>query len=218
MSNAVAEPGPSKGNAFTGIWAGKGYLLLSKLFGFTRPFYERALGSLAVEGQLTALDLGCGPGVLAFALAKRLPPGSVVHGLDLSGDQIRYARKQATAAPLPPRFSVGSMDELPFADASLDLVVTSMALHEAAPEARRKAVTEVARVLKPAGRFLLVDWSKPRFGFWAAVWFPFLVFGENNRDNWNNVYAGYCRESGMELCEDAYINSIVRRQPYRKVG
>ena len=219
MSDIAGETGIAgndKGVAFRGIWAGKGYLFFTKLFGFTQPFYERALGGLAVDGAASILDLGCGPGVLAFALAKRLPPAAIVHGIDLSEDQIRYAGEQAATAPVSMHFSVGSMDELPFPDRSMDLVITSMALHEAAPAVRPRTIAEVARVLKNGGRFLLVDWSRPRFGFWAAVWLPFLLFGKNNRDNWNNAYKEYCRDHGLELVEDAYINSLTRRQLFRK--
>lgn len=217
MSNTIAEQETAKkGNAFNGVWAGKGYVLFAGLFGFTRPFYERALGGIDVAGDLSVVDLGCGPGVLGLALARRLSPGSVVHGVDLSEDMIRYAREQSGTVPIETHFSVGSMDELPFPDASVDLVVTSMAMHEAARGVRPKAIAEVARVLKPGGRFLLVDWSKPRFGFWAAVWLPFLVFGENNKDNWNNTYRTYCRENGLEIREDGYINSVARRQLFQK--
>ena len=216
---AVAERGRikhEKGNAFNGALSGKWYLFFTKLFGFTRPFYERALGEISLDGDLTVLDVGCGPGVLGFALAERLTPGSVVHGIDLAEDQIRYASERAANRPVPMHFTVGSMDELPFDDATIDLAITSMAMHEASRDVRPRAIAEIARVLKPGGRFLLVDWSKPKFGFWAAVWLPFLVCGENNRDNWRNAYNEYCRNNGLRLEEDAYINSITRRQLFQK--
>lgn len=219
MSNATASTptvGADKGRKFTGIWSGKGYLILTKIFGFTRPFYERALGDLDVDGVAAALDVGCGPGVLAATLAGRLSFGAVVHGIDLSEDQIVYARVHAAGAPAVTKYVVGSMDELPFVDASLDLVVSSMALHEAAREVRPNAIREIARALKPGGRFLLVDWSKPRFGLQALIWLPFLLPGRAESDNWNNTYRRQCEDNGMELIEDSYINSITRRQLFRK--
>lgn len=129
---------------------------------------------------------------------------------------IRYARDHAASAPVEAHFTVGSMDDLPFDDASVDVVMTSMALHEASREVRPKAIAEAARILKPGGRLLLVDWGKPRFGFWAAVWLPFLLFGESNKDNWNNAYKSLCLGNGLELREDRYVNSLVRRQLFRK--
>lgn len=210
------EDRSEKDNVFTGVWAGAGYLVLTKVFGFTRSFYEKALGNLDLPGDLTVLDLGCGPGTLSFPLGRRLSAGSALYGIDLSADQIRYADEQSRGMSPPMHFSVCSMDELPFRDAMFNVVVTSMALHEASIPARQGAIAEVARVLKPEGRFLLIDWSKPRFGLMAAVWLPFLLFGKKNTDNWNNVYKEYCQTNGMELREDAYVNSIVRRQVYRK--
>lgn len=221
MSDAAASHDAhrgEKGKAFTGIWAGKGYMMLTKLFGFTRTFYMRALGDVPVEGDVTVLDLGCGPGVLGFALAKRMTPGSALYGVDLSEDQIRYAQEHAADAGPAMRFSVGSMDDLAFPDGTFELVVTSMAMHEASPAVRPKAIREVARVLKPGGRFLLVDWSRPKFGLLGLIWLPLLLPGVNkgNADNWNNRYREYCRENGMELLEDRYINSLARRQLFRK--
>ena len=83
---------------------------------------------------------------------------------------------------------------------------------------RRAAIAETARLLKPGGTFLLVDWSRPRFGLWGIVWYPFCRWGEGNRDNWNNVYPELCRERGLKLKEDDYINSISRRQVFVKEG
>ena len=110
------------------------------------------------------------------------------------------------------------MDELPFPDGHFDLVMTSMALHETPPAVRRAAITETARLLRPGGTFLLVDWSRPRFGLWGIIWYPFCRWGEGNRDNWNNVYPELCRERGLKLKEDDYINSISRRQVFVKEG
>ena len=208
-----------KGTSFDGLWSGKGYLTLTKLFGFTKSFYEKALGDIGPEGDVTVLDLGCGPGVFGALLAQKLTPASAVHGIDLSEDQIRYAQERTKNAVPPMHFRVGSMDDLPFADATFDLVITSMAMHEAAPDVRPRTIGEVSRVLKPGGRFLLVDWCKPRFGFWGIVWLPLLLLGKNNgknRDNWNNLYMRYCEDAGMSLVEDRYVNSLTRRQLFRK--
>jgi demethylmenaquinone methyltransferase/2-methoxy-6-polyprenyl-1,4-benzoquinol methylase len=79
------------------------------------------------------------------------------------------------------------MDELPYPDEYFDVVVTSMALHETPPEVRRKAIAQTARMLKKGGSFVLIDWSKPKFGLWGIVWFPMICWGEQNRDNWRNV-------------------------------
>lgn len=205
-----------KGREFKGIIGGANYKRVSALFGMNSEFYGKGLGSIMLNANMRALDLGCGPGALSFALAEKAHHDSLITGIDLSEDQLNYARKSTGNFRCGLDFRKASMDELPFADNSVDLVMTSMALHETPPVVRRGAIREAARVLKDGGTFLLVDWSRPKFGLLGIVWLPFLIFGENNRDNWNNVYLQLCFEAGFSLQEDYYITSIARRQVFIK--
>jgi len=206
----------NKGNEFKGLAAGTSYKRWAAVFGFTEKFYRKGIGENEFSHPVKALDLGCGPGALSYALAEKLCEKSELTGIDISNDQLNYASKYADHYPCKLVFENCSMDELTFPDGHFDLVITSMALHETPPEVRRKAIKEVGRVLKPGGKFILVDWSKPRFGLFGILWFPMLYFGKNNRDNWNNIYPTLCADAGMELLEDSYINSIARRQLFRK--
>lgn len=205
-----------KGRAFTGKKAGAHYKRWAGLFGFNTAYYHRAIGKIQLEETMKALDLGCGPGALCFALAEKARPASEIYGLDISDDQLDYARQHADKYHCTLTFQQGSMDELKFPDGHFDLVMTSMALHATPPEVRRAAIVETARVLKNNGRFLLVDWSKPKFGLWGILWFPFMRWGEMNQDNWRNTYRQLCEKQGLTLEEDAYITSIARRQVFRK--
>ncbi|MCK9240930.1 class I SAM-dependent methyltransferase [Desulfocurvus sp.] len=205
-----------KGREFKGLWGGKHYRRWAALFGMGPEFYRRGLGDLELGDGMRALDLGCGPGALSLALAQRAAPGAAIVGLDLSEDQLAYARTQAGGHACALEFRRGSMDELPYPDGHFDLVMTSMALHETPPAVRRAAVAETARVLRPGGLFLLVDWSRPRLGLWGVLWFPLVCRGEKNRDNWNNVYPALCAARSLDLAQDGYINSMVRRQLFRK--
>jgi ubiquinone/menaquinone biosynthesis C-methylase UbiE len=206
----------NKGRAFTGMLAGANYKRWAGLFGFNAAYYRRAIGNIRLEADMKALDLGCGPGALCFALAENAPPATEIYSLDLAEDQLVYARQHAGTYPCTLIFQQGSMDALPFPDDHFDVVMTSMALHATPPEVRRATIAETARVLKPNGRFLLVDWSKPKFGLWGIFWFPFVRWGEMNQDNWNNTYRQICEAQGFNLEEDAYIMSIARRQVFRK--
>lgn len=205
-----------KGRAFKGLMGGAWYRRWAVLFGMGPGFYRRGLGDLELGAGMRALDLGCGPGALSLALAERAAPGASITGLDLSEDQVACAREQADGHACTLEFHTGSMDELPYPDSHFDLVMTSMALHETPPPVRRAAIAQAARVLRPGGRFLLVDWSRPRLGLWGVIWFPMVCWGEKNRDNWNNVYPALCATQGLDLAQDSYINSMVRRQLFRK--
>ncbi len=63
---------------------------------------------------------------------------------------------------------------------------------------------------------LLASRSHEEARIWGIVWFPLCCWGEGNKDNWNNVYPRLCREQGLLSEADGYINSIARRQLFRK--
>jgi len=207
-----------KGHEFKGLAGGVNYRRLAKLFGMGEAYYRRSFGSIRLNAGMKAVDLGCGPGALSFALAETAHPDSEITGVDISNDQLDCARRFAVGYPCKIAFKNCSMDALPYPDGSFDLVMTSMAFHTTPPSVRRAAIAEAARVLKPGGLLLFVDWSKPRFGLWGIFWFPFLYWGRDSQDNWNNVYPRLCAEQGFKLSEDAYLNSIARRQVFIKTG
>ncbi|MDR0575568.1 MAG: class I SAM-dependent methyltransferase [Tannerella sp.] len=205
-----------KGNEFKGLAGGRSYQNLARLFGFNERFYQKGAGDIRLADGMKALDLGCGPGALSFALAEKASSQAEIIGIDISDDQLDYARSQCARYDCNIRFEKCSMDELPYPDGYFDLVVTSMALHETPPEVRRAAIVQTARTLKKGGRFILVDWGKPKFGWQGIFWFPMICWGKQNRDNRRNVYPELCRQNGLQPKEDCYINSIARRQVFVK--
>jgi len=96
-------------------------------------------------------DLGCGTGMLSAVLA---PHVAHVHAVDASP-----AMLAAATARLGRLANVtvteGALEALPLPDASLDVAVLMLVLHHVADPSR--ALAEVHRVLRPAGRLLLVD-------------------------------------------------------------
>jgi len=204
-----------KGREFKGFFGGSGYDRLAVIMGMGGAFYRNAVGDLQVSQNIRALDLGCGTGSLSIALAEKIDGSSVIHGVDISDDQLEFSRKKTKEIPREFNFINCSMDQLEFKKNYFDVVATSMALHETPPDVRRGAIRETARVLKKGGVFVFVDWSRPRFGLLSMIWLPFLFFGEWH-DNWNNTYRTLCEEQGLVLEEDKYINSLSRRQVFRK--
>ena len=102
----------------------------------------RALGDVAGRD---VLELGCGAAQWSMALTE---DGGRAVGVDLSAEQLRYAREAASALPLVQ----GSAEELPFRDGTFDLVLSDHGAVGFADPAR--TVPEVARVLCPGGRFV----------------------------------------------------------------
>jgi arsenite methyltransferase len=126
---------------------------------------EALLDRLDWRGQEQVLDIGCGRGLMTVAAARRVPHGHVTgidiwQSEDLSGngpDAVAInAQREGVAARIETR--TADMRELPFADATMDTVVSSAAIHNIyQAEGRDRALDEIARVLKPGGRLLIDD-------------------------------------------------------------
>ncbi len=128
---------------------------------------ERLIDSLALHGDEMVVDIGCGRGLLLIAAARRLTTGRAI-GLDLwqsvdqSGNHPEVTLANAQAEGVADRVEVktGDMRELPLVDGTIDVVVSSLAIHNIPDQAgRAKAVREIARVLKPNGRVALLDFQ-----------------------------------------------------------
>ncbi|RRR40181.1 class I SAM-dependent methyltransferase [Mycolicibacter terrae] len=126
--------------------------------------WERILDGLRLRGSETVLDMGCGRGAVLCAAAKRLPDGRVI-GVDLwqadqTGNSAAATLANAALEGVAERVEVrtGDMTALPLADASVDVVVSNLAIHNiASADGRRQALTEAARVLRPGGRLAIAD-------------------------------------------------------------
>jgi arsenite methyltransferase len=158
--------------ARAGVWMGGSFfvtgllMILSSRFG-KQVARDRLLDRLALQGDETVLDVGCGRGLLLIGAAKRLPRGRAVgldlwSAADLSGNlkaaTLENARREGVETHVEVRD--GDMREMPFADASFDAVVANLSIHNIYDrEGRRKAIREIARVLKPGGKVALQDFQ-----------------------------------------------------------
>jgi len=127
--------------------------------------WARILDGLRLRGDERVLDMGCGRGAVLMAVAKRLTTGrasgvDIWSTLDQSGNARDVTVRNAALEGVSDRVDIqtGDMRELPFAEATFDLVVSSLAIHNIrSAKDRRKAVTEAFRVVKPGGRLVLAD-------------------------------------------------------------
>jgi len=140
------------------------YDLITVLLSYGRDArWKRRVVELSGAGAGTeALDLACGTGDIAFALAGR---GARVMGLDITHRMLQLAR----AKPRPGvAFVTGDMMALPFGDARFDLVTTGYGIRNV--PLLEPALTEIARVLKPGGRFVSLDFNRPSNPFVRAIY------------------------------------------------
>ena len=114
-----------------------------------------------VEGR-RILDLGCGDGLLTWTLADR---GARAVGIDVDRAMLDVASARPVRSQRQrPRFVEGRIEQLPFPDGSLDVVVIVTVLCLVAD--RAGAVREAARALRPGGRLVVGDLG--RWSAWAA--------------------------------------------------
>jgi SAM-dependent methyltransferase len=114
---------------------------------------------LGLVGGERLLDVGCGLGEAAIALAQDLAEGGEVVGIDASEKMLGVARVNARAARRRMRFSVGDARSLEEPDDSFDVARSERTLQWLADPA--SAVAEMVRVVRPGGRISLIDtdWS-----------------------------------------------------------
>lgn len=150
---------------------------------------ERAFKSALVEqadikaGQ-RVLDVGCGTATLTL-LAKRAEPRAKVCGLDIDPVMLELAGRKILRTGLDVSLDRGSAVALPYADGSVDCVLSSLAFHHLTPVEKVAALREGFRVLKPGGELHVADWGRPANRFMQGVFVLVqLVDGfANTRDN-----------------------------------
>ncbi len=127
------------------------------------------LGEGSVDGR--AVDLGCGPGHLVVELATAAP-GLRVMGIDLSTPLLGDAQRRAIEAGLTyqTEFRTGDASATGLADASVDLVISTLSLHHW--DDPIAVLNEVGRILRPGGHFVIFDLRRDMVPpFYLLIWF-----------------------------------------------
>jgi demethylmenaquinone methyltransferase/2-methoxy-6-polyprenyl-1,4-benzoquinol methylase len=157
-------------------------------FGMHRLWKRRVLRLANPRPDERALDLCCGTGDLAFALAAR---GANVTGLDFSEPMLQVARtkgktedggnQKSRSEVRPLVFLQGDAQRIPFGDDAFEIVTIGYGLRNLA--SWETGLREMIRVAKPGGRLLVLDFGKPDNPLWRTLYFAYLkwfvpVFGK----------------------------------------
>ena len=134
---------------------------ISSAIGFAgqrRRVYDGLVRRSGVRPGDRVLDVGSGTGYLSGRAARAVGPSGSVEGVDPSEAVVAYANEHR---PPNATFRLAGAEQLPYDDASFDLVLSCLAVHHIAVAERGRAFAEMFRVLKPGGRLLVADFRPP---------------------------------------------------------
>ena len=177
MSNAYYTPGDQRAAKVNDLFAriARRYDFLNDLqsFGLHRGWKRRVVHLAAAAAGDRALDLCCGTGDIAFALAQR---AAETTGLDFSPQMLEVAasRQQANSKQIKHRlnFIQGDAQQLPFPENAFDIVTVGYGLRNLTSWER--GLDEMFRVAKPGARLIVLDFGKPANALWRRLYFAHL--------------------------------------------
>lgn len=142
---------------------------------FHRAFTETAIPERAYR---RIVDLGCGFGKSTWPLKRRFPDAEVI-GIDLAAPCLRLAYDRANAAGLAIAFHQASCESTGLADNSVDLITSTMLIHELPRPALVATLAECARILAPGGMIRFLDFTKTGDAFRDLA---MMEHGERNNE------------------------------------
>lgn len=155
------------------------YDLLNSLMtaGLHHAWRAKAADRAELEPGQSALDVCCGTGDLSMELAKRVAPDGRVVGCDFSEPMLDLAREKAVAGGIASiRFEWADALDLPYDDGRFDAVTVGFGVRNFAD--RERGLREMARVLKPDGRLVILEFTEPTrppFSTFYSLWFDRIV-------------------------------------------
>ncbi len=185
------------------VYAGpKGALLWAcSLISLHAPLGDRLLRQhrFDLRGSKRILDVGSGAGQIVRHLLKYADADATITGLDISLEMLRRARTRLESDR--PRFLSADLSHLPFADAAFDCITCGYVL-EHLPDARH-GLEELARVLAPGGRMLLLTTEDSFGGAWTSRLFLCRTYNRNE-------LLRTCREMGLEPVQELWLSGVHR--------
>jgi demethylmenaquinone methyltransferase/2-methoxy-6-polyprenyl-1,4-benzoquinol methylase len=141
--------------------------------------WRRLAAQVCLEGNSRRiLDIGCGTGDLTINIARLAGNDVAISGLDYSLPMLELAKRKAMKAGVGDRvtFIEGDATQLPFPDGHLDCAGISFAFRNLTYENRlcQPHLAEVLRVLRPGGRYVIVESSQPRNYLIRAIFHIYL--------------------------------------------
>jgi demethylmenaquinone methyltransferase/2-methoxy-6-polyprenyl-1,4-benzoquinol methylase len=177
MTNEFYKPGEERAARVGALFAAiaRRYDVINDIqsFGLHRVWKRRLLNLAQARPGDRALDLCCGTGDIALALAKH---GAEVVGLDFSEPMLQVASEKLKKQSLKSKveFIRGDAQQIPFPENTFDVVTIGYGLRNLAD--LDAGLRDMLRVTKPGGRLLALEFGKPDNSAWRAIYFGYLKF------------------------------------------
>jgi demethylmenaquinone methyltransferase/2-methoxy-6-polyprenyl-1,4-benzoquinol methylase len=178
VSNVFYAPGEPRAAKVNDLFAAiaRRYDLLNDLqsFGLHRRWKHRVVELARAKPGDRALDLCCGTGDIAFALARR---GAETTGLDFSEKMLEVAEDRKQKAEnrkqkQTPQFIQGDAQQIPFPGNSFDIMTVGYGLRNLA--SWEHGLDEMLRVARPGARLIVLDFGKPSNALWRRIYLTHL--------------------------------------------
>jgi demethylmenaquinone methyltransferase/2-methoxy-6-polyprenyl-1,4-benzoquinol methylase len=181
MANKFYDAGQERAAKVNDLFAtiAPRYDLINDLqsFWLHRAWKRRLVKLAEPKSSERALDLCCGTGDIAFALAEA---GTEVVGVDFSEAMLARAKFKVRNSSNP-RFMRGDAQAVPFPDNQFDIVTVGYGLRNLT--SWENGLEEMFRVARPGGRLLILEFAKPDNALWRSLYFGYLrwcvpIFGK----------------------------------------
>jgi len=161
------------------------------------PLWRPAVVEAVVDvDPVVVVDIGCGTGTTAIAVAQLLP-GSRIVGIDGDPEVLGLARAKDGAEQI--EWVESLADRLPLEDDETDVVLSSLLLHHLPLASKRAMLAEARRILRPGGRLIVADWAAPQDLVASAGFFALQLldgFATTN-DNRRGLIPALIEEAGF---------------------
>jgi len=151
------------------------------------------------KAGMSILDVGCGTGS-HLAFYQRYDVN--LFGIDTSPAMLSVARKRLGDGA---ELYQGSATQMPYPDASFDLIISMLVLHEMDHPIRLAVLDEMKRVLKPSGRVLLIDFNPGRVTSFEGLRTKLVIFLSEIAAGWNHFrnYRHFMSINGLKALTGA---------------
>jgi len=144
-------------------------------FGFDHFWRRQAVFRSGIHEGEQVLDVCTGTGELAFLLAQRVGPRGLVTGADFCQEMLDRAKTKSGQQHQNLTFILSDAKRLPFPDKTFDAVTVAFGMRNI-PDTSL-ALLEIKRVLKPGGKFICLELTKPHSSWFRAIyeWYVFRI-------------------------------------------